>query len=164
MEDVGGAIGRVLRGEALRNMAKSLFPAFYERGYSANQALKTLRELGLGYRRQDFLRDYAAGKSLYERGTTVRFVNRDAVPSDDIMRPQYHGLPDKYGYLVRLKTIDADGNWQTKYRWYFTDYKGTRGEIEDRIRESFDNPELYEEMIVNVTLMRADINPYWVEF
>lgn len=164
MQGTGGLVGSVLRGESLRNLARSLFQAFYEQNMSANQALKTLRELGLGYRRQDFLSDYRQGRETWERGTNIRFVRDDAVPSDRTFAPVYHGLPDHYGYRVRLEVVDVNGQRDVRYRWFFTDYKGTKGEIKSYITTAWNKPDLYSGEIEDIFIEDAHINPYWEEF
>lgn len=163
-EGPGGAIGGVLRGEALRNLARSLFPAFYEEGLSANQALRTLRELGLGYRRQDFLADYRQGLDTWKQGTNIRFVRDDAVPSDRVFAPVYHGLPDHYAYKVRIEFVDVNGQRETRYRWFFTDYKGTKGEIKEYITTAWNQPDRYSGEIEDLYIVEAHVNPYWEEF
>lgn len=154
-----------LRGEALRNMARGLFSAFYSEGISANEALRRLRDLGLGYRRQDFLRDYREGLGRFNQESNIKFVRKDAIPSDSVFLPVYHGLPDKYGYKVRWTHFDNErGEYVSGYAWYFTDFKGTRGEIEDRIGQYFNSRGNYNAKDLSISLEAGHINPYWEEF
>jgi hypothetical protein len=154
-----------LRGDALRNLARSMFSSFYSQGVSANEALRTLRGMGLGYRRQDFLRDYREGLGKFNQESTIKFVRNDAIPSDSAFLPKYHGLPDKYGYLVRYTQFDTDrGEYVSGYAWYFTDYKGTKRQIADRIIDYFVGRGKYNATEIEITIEAGHINPYWEEF
>lgn len=154
-----------LRGEALRNMARSMFGGFYARGLSANQALAALRELGLGYRRKDFLADYRTGLGEWKQQSTIKFVNLDKVPSDNTFLPKYHGLSDKYGYMIKWRVYDESTlAWKEGVAWFFTDYKSTKRNIINHITQSLMERGKYGQSYTEVDILAGHINPYWEEF
>ncbi|MEN4013988.1 MAG: hypothetical protein ROW48_18305 [Bellilinea sp.] len=154
-----------LTADARRNLARSLFPAFFERGISANAALMELRAQGLGYRRTDFLRDFRSGHARYATETLIKYVRMDSVPSDRVFLPVYHGLSDHYGYLIRYDFWDAGlGETRRGYAWYFTDFRGTKSEIVQRIAEHYENRGHYDAENLTISLEKGHINPYWEDF
>lgn len=154
---------RGLRAEAIRSLARNLFPGFYERGLSANKALETLRSQGLGYRRQDFLRDYAAGKQTWGQSTRIRFTNEDKVPSERILERRYFGVPDKYSLVFKGEVLDEDGNITgEKYFFYHRNSLTTRKQLEEDAESWFSNQtDRYSEKVVNVKVVAGYINPVW---
>lgn len=160
--ELGNFIGK-LGSEATRNLARNLFPGFYERGISANEALLQLREQGLGYRRTDFLKDYSAGKGEYDQSTRVRFVNEDNTPTQGILEPQYHGVPDKYSFVFRANGYDEEGNSTESYFFYHRNDILTRREMEqeaeDYITSTSGNSQEY--IVTSVSLVEGYVNPIW---
>lgn len=135
-----GIIGRFtgLTSQAVRAIARNYFTAFYERNISANQALKILREAGLGYRRQDFLADYRAGRERYAQAIRVRFVGEERVPSERILQPKYHGVPDRYSFIFRIELRNPiTGEVKYEHFYYHRDTLRKRIEMENEAREWF---------------------------
>jgi len=58
-----------------------------QEGKSGLQILKELRELGLGYRTQDFYNDLRIVKGEILKWETMKFVKRDAVISESLYTP-----------------------------------------------------------------------------
>lgn len=135
-----GVIGRFtgLSSQAIRSIARNYFPAFYERNISANQALRILREAGLGYRRKEFLRDYRAGREIHARYTLVRYVGEERVPSERILYPEYHGVPDRYSFVFRIELRNTlTGEEKYEHFYYHRDTLRKRREMENEAREWF---------------------------
>lgn len=152
-----------LAASARRAMANNLFPGFYERGISANKALLELRDMGLGYRRQDFLADFAMGKGTYDQAIRVRFVKADATPSEGILKPLYHGVPDKYSLVFKATGTDAEtGDTRQQYFYYHRNNLDTRSNMEqDALGWMAANSESYGFEIEDVSLTEGYINPVW---
>jgi hypothetical protein len=150
----------VLRGEARRNLARSLFPGFWERGISANQALRELREMGLGYRRTDFLRDYREGRETWFTKGNLRFLDPDKRP--DVNRLEKGLIPtgEGFGFQFRMTFFDTqEGVFKTKYPWYYTDKIGTRRELESSALGVFREREgVSYIVIVGMDLWRGRVN------
>jgi hypothetical protein len=152
-----------LTGEALRNAAQSLFKGFYERGLSANAALKSLREAGLGYRRQDFLKDYAKGQSSTKQAQRIRYVAGKNVPSEKILEPHYFGVPDKYSLLYRADVTDA-ASGEKKQRYFFQHRNSLedRASMEEEAQSWYNSTDSnYPEEAENITLVEGYINAAW---
>jgi len=147
----------------IRGIARSFFTHLWERGLSANKALSWLRERGLGYRRQDFLRDYSQGKERYELASKVRFVNLDATPSEKILSREYHGVPDKYSFMFKY-TIEGDkeGEEIESYFYLHTNRLTSRRELELKAKEYLEeNKDRYQKVISNPSLRMGYMNPVY---
>lgn len=152
-----------LAGDSLRDLARNLFPGFYERGISANQALRELRELGLGYRRQDFLRDFAQGKGVYDQAVKIRFVSPLNTPSDGILESYYHGVPDKYSFVFKATGIDLQtGETTEQYFFYHRNDMSSKADMEN---DAYDwvssQAEQYGIETTDISLVEGYINPAW---
>lgn len=157
-----GALGK-LTGEAVRNLARNLFPGFYERGISANQALSELRQSGLGYRRRDFLNDFRIGESSFDQASKVKYVGEEKTPSEGILEPLYHGVPDKYSFVYKATGTDLNTN-EPDERYFFMHRQSidTRGNMEEEASSWYsDHEDQYQFSVDNVQLVEGYINPVW---
>ena len=84
-----------------------LLKAFAERGYSANKALEALRSLGLGYRRQDFLRDWAIITGHAQRSDRLKYIPKDKRVSLELHSPTRWLRPGEYAYTIYV-TVQCD--------------------------------------------------------
>jgi hypothetical protein len=155
--------GFTTRSESIRSMARSLIPGFLERGLSANEALRTLREQGLGYRRQDFLADYRGEKERYDQAIKVRFVNELNTPSEKILQPKYWGVPDRYSFTFEVNGYDPEAQVEvTQYIMYHRNSLVPRAimeaEAEEYVKSSGDR---YAINVFGVRIMAGYINPVW---
>ncbi len=153
-----------LASASIRELARNLFPGFYERGISANKALLELRELGLGYRRQDFLNDFRQGESLFEQAVKVRFVGENNMVGEGILQSAYHGVPDKYSFVFKATGFDTStGEAAEQYFFYHRNSLDTRsnmeGDAQSWITEQSDR---YGLDVEAVSLSEGYINPIWV--
>ncbi len=158
-----GVFGGRLTGEALRAMARNQFAGFIERGFSANAALGELRALGLGYRRQDFLADYRLTQDALGQATRIRYVNLDKVPTEGILEPKYHGVPDKYSMVFRAEGTNLNtGEQEKRYFFYHRDTLSNRGSMEEDAASWFkEQGSGYELELDSVHLVEGYINPVW---
>ncbi len=149
--------------QSKRNLAKNLFSGFYERGISANAALKELQAAGLGYRRTDFLSDYAQGKGTYASETRIRFTRENTVPSERILEPKYFGTPDRYSMVFKASREDEEGNTYSSYFFYHRNSLDTRANMEDEALDWAVNSasDSGGENILSVRIVEGYINPLW---
>lgn len=157
-----GVLGS-LGAKAIRGLAQNLFPAFYDRGISANQALRELRELGLGYRRQDFLRDFAQGLGRYDQETKIKFVNPLGIPSEGILQSYYHGVPDKYSFVFKATGLDmASGEESTQYFFIHRNTLDRKANLENEAYDYISSQsERYGIETFDVSVVEGFINPVW---
>ena len=157
-----GLFGRLV-GAALRNAAQNLFPGFYERGLSANQALNALKEQGLGYRRQDFLNDFRVGESRYQNATRIKFVSGGNVPSESVLEPGYFGTPDKYSLVYKASGKDL-ATGEPKEQFFFqhrNNLADKRSMEEDASMWLEDEAATYGMDIEDISLVEGYINEAW---
>lgn len=146
---------------SLRGLVRSLLPAFIERGWGANQTLRLLRDVGLGYRRQDFLADFRAAKGERER-SNLRNLNFDARPNVQRLPERYMGAPDRYSFIFRLDLVSYTGERERQYFTLHTDSVRTRQDYEDDALNyalSAYIPEAY--MDINIMLIAGYRNPVY---
>jgi hypothetical protein len=152
-----------LTASAIRNLAQNLFSGFYERGLSGNKALEELKGMGLGYRRSDFLADYAKGKGTYESETRIRFVAPGNTPTDKILEPKYFGTPDKYSMVFKYDALDnATGEATSGYFFYHRNSLDTRANMENDAYDWLSNQsDKYGVEVSKVRVVEGYINPLW---
>ncbi len=153
-----------LGSDSIRGLARNLFSGFYERGITANQALQELRQQGLGYRRQDFLSDFRQEQSSYNQAASIRYVNMDKIPTEGILAPKYHGVPDKYSLLYRVDGQDQSGNERTSYFFIHRNTLDTRSSMQDEGEDYITGTQHDSGVseVFNITLIEGYINPNWV--
>lgn len=154
------ALGEISAG-GIRNLARNLFAGFYDRGISANKALAELQSQGLGYRRQDFLADFREGKGEFDQATRIKYVNPLNTPSEGILEPKYHGVPDKFSMVFRYEGVNKDtGEDITGYMFYHRNSLLRRADMEN---DAFDflasQADKYPYTISSVQIMEGYINP-----
>lgn len=154
-----GFLGK-LTGEAVRGLARNLFPGFYERGISANQALRELQAAGLGYRRQDFLRDFRQGSGRYAQETRVKFVGPTNIPGEGILQPQYHGVPDRYSFVYKASGRDLEtGEVRDQYFFQHRTSLDTKANMENNAYDWMSSQaSQYGFEIENISLVEGYIN------
>lgn len=152
-----------LRSEGIRNLAQNLFSGFYERGLSASAALKELQEIGLGYRRTDFLSDYASGQSSFSQAVKIRFVKESNVPSESILQPKYFGTPDRYSMVYKYTGSDiTTGEERSGYFFYHRNSLDTKANMEHEAGEWLTSQaEKYGVDVESIRLVEGYINPVW---
>lgn len=105
---------RVKKG-TVRAMAQPFLEAFAAQGLSANEALRRLREMGLGYRRQDFLNDYRTYTGREKAKDVAKYIRKDRYPTEAVMFPDVRNLKNKYQSLIVYEYQDlTTGEIKTK--------------------------------------------------
>lgn len=149
--------------EGIRGLARNLFPGFYERGLTANDALQELRSAGLGYRRQDFLNDFRTGESRYSQEIKIRFTGEDTVPSEGVLQSKYHGVPDKYSLVFKATGTDPNTGEDTEQYFYMhRNSLDTRSNMESEAEDWLtSNADHYSIDIESIRVVEGYINPAW---
>lgn len=160
-----GIIGDLfeLGSSSVRSLARNLFPGFYERNLSANDALLELRSQGLGYRRQDFLNDFRTDKSSFDQATAIRNVNLLSTPTESILKPQYFGVKDKYSLKFTYHATDQlTGESFDSFIFYHRNTLDTRASMENQAMDFLrSESDKYPFDISSVRIAEGYINPVW---
>lgn len=159
---LAGFLGK-LSSEAVRGLARNLFPGFYELGISANKALEQLKGAGLGYRRTDFLKDYREGFVAWGKSTYVSKIPEGNVPKEDSLSSQYHGTPDRYSFVFKATGVDAKtGDDRERYFFYHRNSLDTKANMEADAGEwAGEQGGSYGFEIEDVSLIEGYVNPAW---
>jgi hypothetical protein len=156
------SLGKI-SADGIKALAQNLFSGFYERGLSANKALDELRKEGLGYRRTDFLADYAQGKGTYDSETRIRFVGANNTPSERILEPKYFGTPDKYSMVFKYNGTDTDsGEAKVGYFFYHRNSLDKKSKMEEEASDwLISQAEKYGVEVEGVKVVEGYVNPLW---
>ena len=100
-------------------------------GWSANRTLRSLQEMGLGYRRADFLRDFRVAKGYVERAGKMQYVRRDATISDRLYYPTKKAMPMRYATIIEVEGTDRrTGETIVRRVWVYHASPAKREDIE----------------------------------
>lgn len=119
-----------------RGLARNYLGGFLTQGYSANQTLRTLQDLGVGYRRTDFLADWreVAGKEAQK--DVYKYLRKDLKPSVTSLVSTSESLSGEYAYFFKVKGIDRMTGESVEKDWRVsTDSLITREEAESDVEQ-----------------------------
>jgi hypothetical protein len=123
-----------------RAKAQPFLEGMAARGISANEALRTLREMGLGYRRTDFLADYRTYTGREKAKNVAKYIRKDRYPTQATMVADVRNLKDKYQSHVVYSYIDRrTGEEKTDYLFIGSEKPMMVGEIESVARDVLSN-------------------------
>ena len=118
----------------MRGMGRTYLAGLVDRGLSANASLKLLRMAGLGYRRQDFLRDYKEWRRLGELKETFKYIPKSKKPTVGTITRTEESLTKEYSYIFDVKGKDSLTGRDKIIHWrHSTDDLITLAEAEDII-------------------------------
>ena len=75
-------------------------------GLGANATLKILREMGLGYRRQDFLRDYRMFAQLPKKANVIKYVNRKYRLTKSLFVEPKGFMSRRFAFVSKIKVYN----------------------------------------------------------
>jgi len=124
-------MSKVVRG-TVRAQAQPYVAGLAASGISANQALAQLRELGLGYRRQDFLGDYRLYRGAEKAKDVGKYTRKDRYPGAASIVPTPLNIKDPYQHLMEVRRRDPrTGEEIEPFHFYFgMDSPALQGVIE----------------------------------
>ena len=124
-------MARTIKKGSKRAMAQPFLDALAAEGLSANQALGRLREMGLGYRRTDFLEDWRTVTGKQKAKAAGKYVGLDRYPGTacEIVTNKYQRR--KYNYVVNYKVTNLEtGETELNHIIVASDERLTRRTIE----------------------------------
>jgi len=103
------------------------------RGWGSNAIIRRARELGLPtYRRADMLRDIRILRGEARVFEAMKYVRREAIPSERLYLPSKTALPKRYMTTVRLRGFDIEtGEDVERYVSVVHDVLRRRRELEE---------------------------------
>jgi hypothetical protein len=145
-----------LLSEAGRRLYQFLLKGLNE-GKSGAQILRELRELGEGYRIQDFYNDLRILKGETERWDTMKHVRRDRTISEDLYTPLRFSGPGLF--MTRFRVMIRDMQTGERIELYTSIFHGApmlRGELEELVTEKINYmiehyPSAFNWAIENIT-------------
>ncbi len=117
-----------LRPGSTRALAQGFVERGVREGLSGNRIGAALKQAGLGYRRQDFLRDVAHYAGRAQNTATLRNVRFDRMPTEGIMSEARRYQSNRYLYTVEIRTRDGE---ESLYRQVSSSKRLTRQEAID---------------------------------
>jgi len=129
-------MGRIIKKGSNRAKAQPFLERLAAEGYSANKALLKLREMGLGYKRADFLADWREVKGKQTAKAVGKYVGLDRYPGPACEVTTNRFQRRKYNYVVNYTVTNLETG-QEDYKHYIvqTDQRLTRHTIEETALE-----------------------------
>ncbi len=90
-----------------RGIARTYFPSFINRGFTANKALSLLKECDMGYRRTTFLADWREFSGLKAKEDTFKYIRHDLKPTANTLTQTSENLSKEYSYIFSVKGKDS---------------------------------------------------------
>lgn len=111
---------------------RALLARAIEEGLSANKALQTFREAGLGMRRETFLNLYGEMRAAIGNRDLLASIDYGVIPDEARFTPWSAGTPGTYVYGVQLGIRDVgDVIPRTSYFWVDSDVRISPGDALD---------------------------------
>jgi hypothetical protein len=116
----------------IRGLAQPFVKELAIKGFSANEALRILQSVGLGYRRADFLLDYRTYLRIPGLSEVLKFIPKSyRVSKEHFIEPKTH-MARKYAYEVKFKILKPEtGETFDFYNRVSSDSNLPRGKIEE---------------------------------
>ena len=122
---------------------------------SGTSILRHLRKFGLGYRTQDFFRDWNETKYWYEKSQHIRYVPRSKVPSEDVYVPVYSHADNKYLTTMRVRGINrVTGEEEEIYFKVGHNFRISREDLENIASDKVS----YKYSVTDVTPVMGELN------
>ncbi len=108
----------------------------FREGYSATEALETLREHGLGYRMTDFYKDWRIISGAVEKADRMKYVRRDYVISERLYTPGESRTGKRFVTTMKVKALDLiTGETQDVYVKIGHDVPMIRADLEEMAKD-----------------------------
>ncbi len=122
------------RSEVIMRMKSAI-----AKGMSASRFITSMREAGLGYRRQTMLADWRTVGNIADKEGTARYIRRDFKPTAKTTADVTWDLSREYMHKVKVLTRTAPGEPITeRFVNVMSDRALTPREIEESVLENLD--------------------------
>jgi len=98
---------RIKKG-TIRGMAQPYLQKFISMGLSANETIRRLREVGLGYRRTDMLADIRMYRGVEKAKDVGKYIRKDRFPTESTMVKTVLNQKRKYNSFIHYKYLDLE--------------------------------------------------------
>jgi len=100
-------------------------------GLTGAETLRVLREQGLGYRTQDFYRDFRLVKASIGKWDGMKWTPHNRVIPEEYYKPAKSPLPTNYQTVIKVRAIDKyTGEVKDRYVTISHDWLKTREDLE----------------------------------
>lgn len=129
-----------------RVILRAFIPAFFNAGFSANQTLRIAIDLGIGVRRQTFLRDWAELTGVTRLKDTAKYIPKKFFPPQKYIIPTELRLSGRYQYKFTVEVVDRlTGKTTKEHVSLISDDLLRVGTAEERMASRLEErPERYE--------------------
>lgn len=115
-----------------RRLAQTRLPVFSRYGWSGQQALNKLKSLDIGYRRQDFYRDWNYWKGQEKTWSQMRKLDPTSIPGSQYYPTAGYKLPSRYATKFELLYRDKlTGQIHKTYRTVYHTHMEAGREVDD---------------------------------
>jgi len=115
-----------------RELIKQFLPAYVRQGFNASQTLKILRAQGMGYRKQNFLKDFAKAAGYVQKAERFKNTRKDRYGNRETLSEKKLREGVNFQFQVRLRGYDiTTGEMIEQYVTIESQSNLTRAQIED---------------------------------
>lgn len=142
----------VVRAETIARMRGA-----FREGISATRFIRTMRDIGLSYRRSDMLADWRNVNQLEVKAGLLKYVRKDRYPTARIIATTTWAISKEYMYVVQVKTQLKPGEPILAHNINIqTDVPLTPTMISERVIEARKKEEKYfGELLIEITPFTA---------
>lgn len=97
-----------LKPGSVRSQAQPFLSKLASQGLAANEALRQLKESGMGYRRTDFLADYRKATGAEKVKDYAKHIRKDYYPTSAVITMTELNLKRKYHNYVGYNVFDKE--------------------------------------------------------
>lgn len=131
-----------ISSDSKREIIRSYLPGLIEEGFTANASLQLFQDVGLGIGRSEYLGIYREVLGIEEQTNRIRFVNKDAVPSESLLGDYTHNIDSEYRFIYKYGyTNSSTGKFEEAFMGVNRDTLDTVAEMEadaaDYIRQAY---------------------------
>lgn len=152
-----------------RGLAQAFIRSGVERGITGGAIVRSLREVGLTYRRTQMLEDVRTFRGVTAVRPALKATRKDFYPSERMYRSPQRFMLRKYGYDVRVRFFDPRTNeTRTQFTRISTDIPMRIQDIEGKALDYFRPPsDEYEftdvESVIESAYARPEEERVWIE-
>lgn len=124
-----------------RGIALPQLPKLIALGFSGRGAMRFLQAQGVGYKREDFTKDWREAGDFEKKKDTFKYIRKDYRPDVGTQTPTSENLSQEYSYIAKVGAQSKITGEIEYHEWrYATDDLVSIAEAEAAIQEETEEP------------------------
>jgi hypothetical protein len=106
---------KILVFSAFRGLGLPLLPKLIQQGFSGNKALAWLKSKGIGYKRQDFQKDWREALGITKKKDTLKHVRKKYLPTSTVIQMTDKNQSARYKMTYKVNAVDTETKAKTDF-------------------------------------------------